>query len=509
MNMSRGSSGVAQPHESAPAQHVEPADVATNLASLVVDLQARGLRVEVPLERRQGGAGPTRLRHALGRRVPGHRPHRQRGRGHSPYVLQGRGRRIRDLPRDGSDWPAASAPAAPTLLRPHHRRRHPVLEDRPAAPGLLGQHRPPDLRLLGQRRPVPVLRDRRLAWTRVGRSSRRRPEQLAEVAVGGQGARRRRRRDADDRQLQRRRPGRALRRPMRPGGQGGHRPAGGGAVRAARRPRRHRPGRRLGHRLGRHPRRVASTLHVLAHVAPAKARTGIDAYFRAWERAVARFGEGQVSTYVILGMGEDPELTVAGMPAGHRHRRLPLRRAAAAGRRQPDGRTSCRRSVSTPNASTAQVARLHGRSGHGRQRAEGRLHAMPGLFGHERRPDRSCRSAARPMHIARAARRSISSRSGAHLADASLALPRSVPTRLPAPGRLPAGRSRPKSTRPHFAIRHRVFVEEQAIFAGSDRDVHDERDVGRFGLARLSATGSRPGTVRLFDLEPAAGHLAG
>jgi len=51
---------------------------------------------------------------------------------------------------------------------------------------------------------------------------------------------------------------------------------------------------------------------VLAHVAPAKARTGIDYYFRAWERAVARFGEGQVSTYVILGMGEDPELIVEG-----------------------------------------------------------------------------------------------------------------------------------------------------------------------------------------------------
>jgi radical SAM protein (TIGR04043 family) len=51
---------------------------------------------------------------------------------------------------------------------------------------------------------------------------------------------------------------------------------------------------------------------VLARIAPAKARTGIDGYFRAWERAVAAFGEGQVSTYVILGMGEDPELTVAG-----------------------------------------------------------------------------------------------------------------------------------------------------------------------------------------------------
>ena len=51
---------------------------------------------------------------------------------------------------------------------------------------------------------------------------------------------------------------------------------------------------------------------VLARIAPAKARTGIDGYFRAWERAVAAFGEGQVSTYVILGMGEDPELIVKG-----------------------------------------------------------------------------------------------------------------------------------------------------------------------------------------------------
>lgn len=50
---------------------------------------------------------------------------------------------------------------------------------------------------------------------------------------------------------------------------------------------------------------------VLAQVAPAKARTGIDGYFRAWERAVEIFGRGQVSTYVILGMGEDPEVTVA------------------------------------------------------------------------------------------------------------------------------------------------------------------------------------------------------
>jgi radical SAM protein (TIGR04043 family) len=51
---------------------------------------------------------------------------------------------------------------------------------------------------------------------------------------------------------------------------------------------------------------------VLARVAPAKARTGIDGYFRAWNRGVELFGRGQVSTYVILGMGEDPRLTVEG-----------------------------------------------------------------------------------------------------------------------------------------------------------------------------------------------------
>jgi len=51
---------------------------------------------------------------------------------------------------------------------------------------------------------------------------------------------------------------------------------------------------------------------VLARVAPAKARAGIDHYFAAWERAVERFGPGQVTTYVIVGMGEDPELIVEG-----------------------------------------------------------------------------------------------------------------------------------------------------------------------------------------------------
>jgi radical SAM protein (TIGR04043 family) len=49
---------------------------------------------------------------------------------------------------------------------------------------------------------------------------------------------------------------------------------------------------------------------VLAKVAPGKYRTGIETYFRTWEHAVTVFGEGRVSTYVILGMGEDPQLTI-------------------------------------------------------------------------------------------------------------------------------------------------------------------------------------------------------
>ena len=51
---------------------------------------------------------------------------------------------------------------------------------------------------------------------------------------------------------------------------------------------------------------------VLARVAPGKARWGIETYFTAWERAVKAFGSGQVSTYVILGMGEDEKITIEG-----------------------------------------------------------------------------------------------------------------------------------------------------------------------------------------------------
>jgi radical SAM protein (TIGR04043 family) len=51
---------------------------------------------------------------------------------------------------------------------------------------------------------------------------------------------------------------------------------------------------------------------VLARVAPGKAQCGVEGYFRTWDRAVEVFGRGAVTTYVLLGMGEDPALIEAG-----------------------------------------------------------------------------------------------------------------------------------------------------------------------------------------------------
>src|SRR4051794_11808103 len=55
----------------------------------------------------------------------------------------------------------------------------------------------------------------------------------------------------------------------------------------------------------------------------------------------------------------------------------------------------------------------------------------------------------------------------------------------------------------HFAIRHEIFVAEQHIFRGSDRDAHDERD----SVVRLLGycDGVAAGSVRLYELDRPAG----
>ncbi len=54
----------------------------------------------------------------------------------------------------------------------------------------------------------------------------------------------------------------------------------------------------------------------------------------------------------------------------------------------------------------------------------------------------------------------------------------------------------------HFAIRHKIFVEEQAIFTGSDRDSYDELET----VVRLLGycDGVVAGSVRLFELDRVA-----
>lgn len=55
----------------------------------------------------------------------------------------------------------------------------------------------------------------------------------------------------------------------------------------------------------------------------------------------------------------------------------------------------------------------------------------------------------------------------------------------------------------HHAIRHQVFVQEQAVFAESDRDVHDD-DVATIRLMGY-CDGVAAGAVRLFELEHSTG----
>jgi putative N-acetyltransferase (TIGR04045 family) len=59
----------------------------------------------------------------------------------------------------------------------------------------------------------------------------------------------------------------------------------------------------------------------------------------------------------------------------------------------------------------------------------------------------------------------------------------------------------------HHAVRHRVFVDEQQIFAGSDRDGHDDDPLTIHVIGLVD--GVIGGAVRLFPLRDAAGTWQG
>ncbi len=51
---------------------------------------------------------------------------------------------------------------------------------------------------------------------------------------------------------------------------------------------------------------------VRARVTPAKERIGLERFVRTWQRAVALFGRNQVSTFIIIGLGEKPSTVIEG-----------------------------------------------------------------------------------------------------------------------------------------------------------------------------------------------------
>ena len=290
-----------------PSDH--DADAQARLATLIVDLQARGLRVEVPIERRQGGAGPSDSGMLWVDGYPVTVPTDNRTAAGSPYVLKSEddGYAIFD-----GDRRLAGASS----------QRRPRFYDLTTEDGIpywkIGLLHLDSFASTVVQTCAYWGNDDQCKFCGIGVSLaagrtivKKTPEQLAEVALAAK--------ELDG----------AVDATLTTGSSNG---VDRGARYVARCGQAVKAAAGLPVEVQFEPPRDLDVIDevadlgidsvgihvesfdpaVLAHVAPAKARTGIEWYFQAWERAVARFGAGQVSTYVILGMGEDPELTVQG-----------------------------------------------------------------------------------------------------------------------------------------------------------------------------------------------------
>jgi radical SAM protein (TIGR04043 family) len=308
MNMSHGSSAAAT-LGSPPGDAVDPTAAAEAMATLVVDLQARGLRVEAPIERRTGGAGPSDSGFLWVGGFPITVPTDNAAAADSPYVLRAEdeGYAVFEGDRRLAD--------ASTQQRP----RYYDLTTADGVPywkiGLM--HLDSFASTVVQTCSYSGNSDQcGFCWIGVSLDSgrtivKKSPEQLAEVALAAKELD-----GAVDATLTTG-SSKGVDRGARYVARCGHavREATGLPVEVQ-----FEPPMKLDvidevadlgiDTVGIHVESFDP--EVLARVAPGKARTGIEQYFRTWEYAVGRFGEGQVSTYVILGMGEDPELTVAG-----------------------------------------------------------------------------------------------------------------------------------------------------------------------------------------------------
>ena len=74
----------------------------------------------------------------------------------------------------------------------------------------------------------------------------------------------------------------------------------------------------------------AVTDEVRARVMPGKAQVPLERYFAAFAAAVPVFGRGQVSTYILAGLGDAERRDPRDLREADRARRLSLRRAVRA-----------------------------------------------------------------------------------------------------------------------------------------------------------------------------------
>ncbi|MGD8563002.1 MAG: MSMEG_0568 family radical SAM protein [Desulfarculaceae bacterium] len=200
---------------------------------------------------------------------------------------------------------------------------------------------------------------------------------------------------------------------------------------------------------------------VLARMAPPKAALGKRGFIRAWRRAVEIFGPGQVSSFLIAGLGESQKSLLSGVEEmadlGVFPFLVPLR---------PIPGSQMEKAAPPP---AAQMIELY-------QKAA-RILASRGLA-------------------------SGQSMAGCVRCGACSAL---AAFEGPAPG-LVCHRARTRAELEQaLAVRRQVFVEEQGMFAQSDRDCDDPRSIHL--VAKLDS--EVVGTVRVYPISDTKDHWIG
>jgi len=199
----------------------------------------------------------------------------------------------------------------------------------------------------------------------------------------------------------------------------------------------------------------------LSRLAPSKAALGLGAFRRAWRQAVELFGPNQVSSFLIAGLGERPESLLEGCrymadmgvyPFLVPHRPIP-------GSRLDHELPPSPEAMNRVYAELALILQARGLSAVQSKAGCVRCGACSAIAAWERPPAELICLPARTGSEERAA----------------------------------------------FAIRCRVFVEEQRLFAESDRDHNDPRSIHLVAIKN----GEVVGTVRVYPLQDSPGHWIG